>query len=161
MHHYDRNSNLIIICQKSEALGSNNNIISVNLHHDDDHVPYFDVEMPPGAADIIHENLEWSMPAALVTKIQESYPNVTAKQVHAAWTEMSKTLWKWNQYQLSSAEIFLKEYSDDVDVFDIPVADGVEQLCQGMKKVASRLKGKVVEIGIDATCMCDDLFTSN
>jgi hypothetical protein len=31
------------------------------------------------------------------------------------------------------------------------VTDGVEQLCWGMKNVASRLKGKVVEIRIDAT----------
>jgi hypothetical protein len=46
----------------------------------------------------------------------------------------------------------LKEYSEDVDIFDIPVADGVEQLCWGMKKIIGPLKGKVVEIGIDATC---------
>ena len=67
---------------------------------------------------------------------------------------MSETLWKRDQYQLPSAEILLKEYSDDIDVFDIPVADGVEQLCWGMKRVASWLKGMVVEIGIDATCTC-------
>jgi len=95
--------------------------------------PYFDVEMPSGASDIIRQHLEWSTPVSLVPQIQTSFPNVTAKQVHAAWTDMSET-------------------SDDVDVFDITVADGVEQLCWGMKKVANRLKGKVVEIGVDATC---------
>ena len=77
---------------------------------------------------------------------------MAVKQVHAAWTEMSKTLWKWDQHQLPLPKILLKEYLEDVDVFNIPMADGVEQLCWGRKQVASRLQGKVVEIGIDATC---------
>ena len=76
------------------------------------------------------------------------------KQVHAAQTEMSETLWKRDQYQLTFAEILLNEYSVDVDVFEIPVAEGVEQLCWGIKKVVSRLKGKVVEVAINATCEC-------
>ena|SRR5882762_6297099 len=149
MHRYDCNSSLVVTCREC---ASTDRIISVNLQHHDDHIPYFDVEMPSGASDIIRENLEWSTPAALVTKIQDSYPHVTGKQVHAAWTEMSETLWKRAQHQLPLAEILLKEYSDDVDVFEIPTAGGVEQLCWGMKRVSSRLKGMVVEIGIDATC---------
>jgi hypothetical protein len=133
-------------------LKSTDRTVSIHLHHYDDHIPYFDVEMPPGALDMIREDLEWSTPASLGAKIQASYPNVTAKQVHSAWTEMSETLWKRNQYQLPSAEILLKEYSEDVHVFDIPTADGIEQLCWGMKRVESKLKGQIVEIGIDATC---------
>jgi hypothetical protein len=70
--------------------------ISVNLCHHKDHVPYFDVEMLSGALDTIQENLEWSTLASLVTQIQASYPNVTAQQVHATWSQMSKTLWKCN-----------------------------------------------------------------
>ena len=65
---------------------------------------------------------------------------------------MSEVLWKRDHSQLLSAEILLKEFGDDVDVFDVKTADGVQQLCWGMKKIASRLKGKIVEIGIDATC---------
>jgi hypothetical protein len=59
------------------------------------------------------------------------------------------------EVQLISAaicKILLNEYLDDVDVFNILAADGVEQLCWGMKNVVSRLKGKEVEIRIDATC---------
>lgn len=110
--------------------------------------------MPSGASDIIREHLEWSTPGSLVEQIQASYPSVTAKQVHTAWTEMSETLWKRDQYQLTSAEILLNEYSADVDVFEIPVAESIEWLCWGIKKVASRLKGKVVEVAIDAACEC-------
>ena len=57
--------------------------------------------------------------------------------------------------QLPSGEILLKEYGDDVDVFDIPVEDGVQQPCWGMKKIAAKLKGKVVEIRIHVTCICN------
>jgi len=152
MHRYDCNSSLVVTCRKSDTVDDGNRTISINLHHEDDHVPYFDVEMPSGASDIIRDNLEWSTPASLVTQIQALYPNVTAQQIRTTWTQMSETLWKRDQYQLSSAETLLREYSDEVDIFDIPIADGVEQLCWGMKKVASRLKGMVVEIGIDATC---------
>jgi hypothetical protein len=96
--------------------------------------------MPLGASDIIRENLEWSTPASLIPKVQNSFLNVTAQQVCTTWTQMSETLWKRDQYQLLSAKILLKEYSNDVDIFDIPVAEGIKQLCWGMKKVASRLK---------------------
>ena len=76
----------------------------------------------------------------------------TAKQVHRAWTEMSKELWKRDNLQLPSAKILLEEYSKLVDIFNIKIEEGVQQLCWGMKKIGERLRGRVVEIGIDATC---------
>jgi hypothetical protein len=103
--------------------------------------------MPPAAAEVIRANLEWSTSAALVSQIQALYPNVSGKQVHATWSKMSETLWKREDLQLPSAKTLLKDFEDDVDT-----ADGVEQLCWGMKKIASRLKGSIVEVGIDATC---------
>ena len=87
------------------------------------HKQYFDVEMLLGAVDIICDNLEWSTPVSLTPQVQAIYPNMTGKQVHRAWTEMSETLWKRDHLQLLSAEILLKEYGDDVDVFVIPVED--------------------------------------
>jgi len=48
--------------------------------------------------------------------------------------------------------MLLKTYFRDVDLFDIPIVDSIKQLCWEMKKVIGSLKGKVVEIGIDATC---------
>lgn len=65
---------------------------------------------------------------------------------------MSKTLWRRDPLQLPLAKMLLKEFGGDVDVFDVNKAKGVEQLCWGMKKIGARLKGKVVEVGIDATC---------
>ena len=151
MYQYDCDSSLTVLCQKANG-DSMDWVIRVKLQHSDDHVLYYNVDIPPGAAGIIHKNLEWSTPVSLVPKIQVAYPNVTSKQSHTAWTHMSETLWTQDQYQLPSVETLLKEYSEDVDVFDILVVDGVDQLCWGMKKIVGPLKGKVVEIGIDATC---------
>jgi hypothetical protein len=54
--------------------------------------------------------------------------------------------------QLPSATLLLEEFPDDVEVFDTRAEVGVEQLAWGMKKILAGLKGKVVEIGVDATC---------
>jgi hypothetical protein len=91
MHRYDCDSSLTVSCRKANG-DSTDRVIRVKLQHSDDHIPYYDVDMPPGAAAIIRENLEWSTPVSLVPKIQAAYPNVTSK--HAAWTSMSETLWK-------------------------------------------------------------------
>jgi hypothetical protein len=48
--------------------------------------------------------------------------------------------------------MLLAENCDDVDVFEIQVEMGVEQLCWGVKKIASRLEGKIGEVAVDATC---------
>ena len=126
--------------------------VTVRLHHHKNHQLYYDVALPPDAAALIRENLEWSTPVSITPKVQALYPQVTPKQVHFAWTQMSETLWKRDKMQLPLAELLLKEFPSEVEIFDIEVAEGVEQLAWGMKKILESLKGKVVEIGIDATC---------
>ncbi|KAG2153487.1 uncharacterized protein EDB93DRAFT_1248751 [Suillus bovinus] len=125
--------------------------LSIRMRHHDAHVPYYDVAMPSDATQIIRDQLEWSSPSSLAPKIQALYPCITASQVHFAWTKMSEILWKKDSDQLTSAKMLLDEFGRDIDVFDVELADGVEQLCWGMKKITRRLEGKVVEIGLDAT----------
>jgi hypothetical protein len=129
MHRYDCESHLTVICR--DAIGEENmdHVITNILCHYDNHVPYYDVDMPEGASDIIRESLEWTTPVVLVPRIQALYPNVSANQVHAAWTKMSETLWRKDEQQLLSAEKLLVECPDDVDVFEVPTVDGIEQLC--------------------------------
>ena len=68
--------------------------VSIQIQHHERHNPYYNVTMPPKASDIIHENLEWMTPVSIIPKVQAVYPQVTGKQVHWAWTEMSEVLWK-------------------------------------------------------------------
>jgi len=93
--------------------------VAVQLKHAARHVGYVDVSMPPEALAMIRDNVEWLTPVVMVTKVQAAFPNVTAQQIHRAWTEMSEPF-------------------DDVDIFepeDVP--EGVEMLCWGMKKIAA------------------------
>ena len=151
MHHFECGSSLNITCQKVDKEASEC-IMVINLRHNINHTPYYDVAMPPEALKIIQNSIEWLTPVSLVVKIQSMHPNVSSKQIHSAWSAMSETIWKKDEQQLPSAEKLLTEFPDEVNVFDLLKADGVEQLAWGMKKIATPLKGKVVEIGIDATC---------
>ena len=78
---------------------------------------------------------------------------MTAAQIYATWSKISETLWKRDELQFPSAEKLLTEYLDEVDTFDVPKVDGVQQLCWGMKRIYHELKAKVVEIGVDVTCV--------
>ncbi|KAF8879754.1 hypothetical protein CPB84DRAFT_286538 [Gymnopilus junonius] len=115
-------------------------------------IPYYDVALPPEAAIMIREDLEWTSPGGMAKKVMAAYPTVTSAQVHKAWTTMSKTLWKRDPEQLPSIKVLLKEYRDEVDMLEITAAEGIEQVAWVMKKIAEPLRGKIVEIGIDATC---------
>jgi hypothetical protein len=150
MRRYNCKSCLNISCRDTDGKGTRT--ITIWLKHGEPHTPYYDVAVPPEASAMIRQDLEWSTPNSIMKKVQSMFPNVTATQVHTAWTTMSEILWKRDQLQLPSATILLKENSKDVDMFDIIVPEDIQQLAWGMRKIASRLRGKVVEVGIDATC---------
>jgi hypothetical protein len=145
-------SKLAISCRESD----NDNeelVVTVQLKHAGKHVNYTDVSMPAGALDIVRENVQWLTPVAMVGKVQAAFPAVTAAQIHRAWMEMSEVFWWCDDQQLPSTKMLLEELTDDVDIFTPEaVPEGVEMLCWGMKKIATPLKGKIVEIGVDATC---------
>lgn len=127
--------------------------VSVGLRHHVKHVLYVDVTMPPEALQMIEEQAEWSTPTAMASKIQSAYPQVTTKQIHAAWRELSQAYWRRDVNQLLSAKKLLQEYGDEVDIFDLEgVPEGVEMLAWGMKHIAEKLRGKIIEVGTDATC---------
>jgi hypothetical protein len=131
-----------------------NAYINIRLHHHFKHVHYVDVAMPPEAMQMVNEQAEWVMPSDLATKVRLAYPQVSTAQVYNAWKAVSETYWQRDHLQIPSTRKLLVEFSDDVDIFEPKnIPEGAEMLAWGMKKIAERLKGKVVEIGMDATCM--------
>ncbi|KAG6808211.1 hypothetical protein H0H92_005025 [Tricholoma furcatifolium] len=149
MQRFTCHSRLVITCQEINDLVR----ITTRLEHSTKHVIYTDVSMPEGALTIVRENVEWLTPVAMVSKVQAAFPEVTAAQIHMAWTQMSQLYWQRDESQLTSASKLLTEYPDEVDVFSpIEVLEGVEMLCWGMKKIAQPLDGRVFEVGLDATC---------
>ena len=155
MIRYPCHSNLIITCRETSRKHDKKVLISVYLEHDtsNGHTPYYDVSLPLDAADIVRDCLDWATPNEIVRRIQVLHPQVTAHQVHDAWRKMSEGVWKRDPEQMLSASMLLKEFKDDVDVFDVTPPEGAEMLCWGMKKILKQLRGKVVEIALDATCM--------
>lgn len=146
-------SSLVIVCKRANPRSLDaKQLVTIRLKHACPHTHYFNVDLPPEAADIIREGLESLTPNEMVTRVQHRYPNVTAAQIHSAWTRMSDVLWKRDQYQIPSAKILMSEFSDQIEVLDCDPAEGVEQLAWGMCLIAEQLCGKVVEIGVDATC---------
>ena len=152
MHRYECKSKMSILCWTNTSSGEKTRTVTIWLEHYKRHTPYYDVTLPLEAAEMIRENLDWTTPNEMVRKIQAKYPAVSNKQVHKAWTTMSETLWKRNAEQIPSARTLLTEYDGDADLLTIPAMDGVEQVAWVMKRIANALRGKIVEIGIDATC---------
>ncbi|THU79226.1 hypothetical protein K435DRAFT_884508 [Dendrothele bispora CBS 962.96] len=107
--------------------------------------------MPQRVTDIIHENMSHCTPNALVPKIQAEFPNITAAQIYSTWIKLSEELWKRADNPLESAKQLLAELGDEVDIIHTKVADGVEQLCWVIKKIAGPLGKGTVEVALDAT----------
>ncbi|KAI6004988.1 hypothetical protein EDC04DRAFT_2908091 [Pisolithus marmoratus] len=152
MKRFSCTSSLTVSCCYRQGNRVGQQTVSVKIRHLKAHIPYYDVMMPPDAIQIIHDDLEWSAPSALVPKIRALYPHLTASQVHFAWTRMSEILWKKDTNQLTSAQLLLEE-CHDIEVLDVTALDGIEQLCWGMTAIAHWLAGKVVEIALDATSL--------
>ncbi|KAG6835378.1 hypothetical protein H0H93_002014, partial [Arthromyces matolae] len=149
MKRYPCHSRLVITSRETEASMVR---VTVRLVHGARHVTYTDVAMPEGALAIVRENVEWLTPVAMVNKVQATFPEVTAAQIHTAWSQMSQLYWRRDDEQLPSAARLLTEFPADVDVFTpVSVPDGVEIICWGMKMIAQPLKGKIFEVGMDAT----------
>ncbi|OCH83594.1 hypothetical protein OBBRIDRAFT_742933, partial [Obba rivulosa] len=151
MHCFPCCSSLVIAFKDSHPGLSELRAISINIQHHDSHIPYYKVDLPGDAAQLIAERVHWSTPNEIVREVQAMHPYVTAAQVHGAWSKMSEVLWKRHKDQVSSAKMLLDEFKNDVDFFIVDISDGVEQVCWGIKQIAAQLQGKIVEIGLDAT----------
>ena len=161
MHRFRCKSKLNISCRANLGSEENAHTVTIWLEHHMRHLPYYDVSLPPEAAALIRENLEWICPSEIAKKVQSTYPSVTTNQVHTAWTTMSETLWKRGTQQIPSTRTLLGELQDDVAILDLLDVDGVEHVAWVMKKIALPLRGQIVEIGMDATCERNTLSIRN
>jgi hypothetical protein len=128
--------------------------ITVRLQHHQNHIPYFNVDLPAEAADLIRQNLRVATPNSLVGIVQEKFPQVSANQIYRCWATMSEALWKRADDQQESAETLLKELEEQggIDRFEMEVEEGVTAVAWGLPEIASRVKGRVFEVAMDATC---------
>ena len=152
MHRYNCKSNLNISCRTNPRSKEKTYTITIWLEHHMRHTPYYDVSLPPEAAALIRDSIEYHCPNEVAKKVLLTHPSITAKQVHTAWTTMSETLWKRSNDQVASVKALLGELQNDAVILDLPRMEGVKQVAWVMKRVMVPLQGRIVEIGIDATC---------
>ena len=126
--------------------------ISIWLKHHMKHTLYYDVSIPPDAAALICKNLDCLCQNEVGKKVLMAYLSVTAKQVHAAWTAMSETLWKQGRDQSASVKAHLEELQDNTATLDLPEIEVVKQIMWVMREVVHVLLRKIVKVRIDATC---------
>ena len=128
-------------------------LVVVSISHEERHVPYINVEMPPAACDFIREHL-YTAPITLIPEVTQQWPQVTPKQVYNAWVAHSAILWKKDNDQRVSATALLEELEKkgEVDMWQLKLPDGVEAFAWGMTPIGRQLQSKVVELALDATC---------
>lgn len=155
MKRFPCHGRLHISCRAANKQDPLDLTLRIYLRHSIKHIHYYDVAMPAGASDFIRDHVEWLTPSEMISKVRETYPQVTPQQIHSTWTKMSEMYWKRADKQLESARILVEDSENEIDLFTpVGLPEGVEIFCFGMKKIAEPLTAKVVEIAIDATCMC-------
>jgi hypothetical protein len=77
MKRYNCHSQLVVTSKAANVTGQQ--LVSIQLHHHKKHTPYYNIEMPAEALEMIRTDLEWSTPVSMVGHIQALFPNVTAK----------------------------------------------------------------------------------
>ena len=152
MDRYPCKSKMSISCHVTRGSRGTTHTISIWVEHHSRHIPYYNVDLPSEAAEMIQENLEWTCPSEIAKKVQMTHLSVTASQIYRAWMTMSEILWKRDLDQLTSVRTLLGEFDDNVDILRLPAIEGAIQVAWVMKDIVGLLQGKIVEVGIDTTC---------
>lgn len=150
MDRFECNGQLNIRIKPSEDGRHPHTLVHVTLKHERKHVGYYDVSMPPEAVDMIRNFLSVS-PTEIAAKVTSAHPHLVPKQVYRFWTKLSVELWQHDADPSKSIEILLDQHPD-TDLWHLVVPEGVTAVAWGMKAIAERIAGSVVEIAVDATC---------
>ncbi|KIJ27755.1 hypothetical protein M422DRAFT_271044 [Sphaerobolus stellatus SS14] len=129
MDRFDCKSSLTISMSRNEA-SSIRQSITVHLEHGMKHVPYYDVQLPKAAQELIFQNL-WASSSIIAAKVQKEYPHITSQQVYRAWVEFTEGI--------------------GCQILPVTCVEAVQVLAWGLKYPDAKLAGKVVEVGIGAT----------
>jgi hypothetical protein len=131
--------------------------VRVTLVHNCRHEHYVDVSMPGDARQFIIDNIDLT-PGDLYSRVASNWPTIERYQVYHTWSRNAEGLWKRDDDPIISAKSLLQGWKDDVDLFDLALENDVIGMAWGIKNVAQRVQGMIVEIALDATC---ESFSSN
>jgi hypothetical protein len=121
--------------------------VDLSHHH---HSEYVDIRITEELKDYIRKNLRQT-PRQLWDDLGARMGNVTEKQLHRCWMELSSRAWKTDEDQVSSAVQLIKKY-DSIEVLFHITERGVKAIAFGIKTLIKTIGVAALEIGIDATC---------
>ncbi|KAJ7015883.1 hypothetical protein C8F04DRAFT_1204854 [Mycena alexandri] len=98
-----------------ETSGQNcdGNISLQRIKHEENHIPYYSIDVPPDVVDFVHKNHKLTT-TQLWDEILKVHPNppFSRKVIHSMWADINAKEWKRDPDELKSAKIILEEFSD-------------------------------------------------
>jgi hypothetical protein len=80
--------------------------------------------------------------------------NLTQKQIHAEWTKVNETAWKFDDDQVKSTSELLAQTQglDDCEIIPIQHKKGINAIAFGFNGMLDDIGDNVKEIAMDSTC---------
>jgi hypothetical protein len=147
----------VSITVKTDRYDARQSILDITMDHQCQHIKYYDVSMPEDAVKYIIDHIQLP-PGLLATEVTKRWKHITRAQVYSAWTRNVQHLWKIEEDPLHSGRKLLGQWSNEVDLFDLQLPDGVIALGWGIRSIANRIKHLVIEVALDATCACVPIY---
>ncbi|KAF8967522.1 hypothetical protein BDZ97DRAFT_1656387 [Flammula alnicola] len=141
----------------------------VKFQHEDDHVPYWNIDVPSEIQDFVRENLELS-PTQLWDEIlkKNPSPSFSRKAIYQIWHENESKKWKRDPDEVKSAKILLEEASEkqnmnrniySVESIPLPDNPSFTAIAFCLPEVLRKWGGKVRELSLDSACEKYTLFS--
>ncbi|KDQ14257.1 hypothetical protein BOTBODRAFT_110345 [Botryobasidium botryosum FD-172 SS1] len=132
--------------------------IDITVRHEENHVPYCDVSLPPDVKAVVQNSLDKNV-TQIWNDVLTLYPspNFTRKSVYRLWYSLVRGRWSLDSDQVLSAEKLLERgeeagglgaYSFKRISLDIP--DGYSAISFSIPEMIERWGGRLREVAIDS-----------
>ncbi|KAJ7575437.1 hypothetical protein C8J56DRAFT_801436 [Mycena floridula] len=143
-------------------------IAFVKISHDDDHVAYCNIAVPPEIQEYVKNNADLN-PRKLWAHILKTWyptspPPFLQKSIYHLWAVQDRKRWKRDENELKSAKILLEEAAKLKDVprkglcsvepINLPTqeGDGFTALAFTLPETLRKFGGQVRELALDSAC---------
>ncbi|KAJ7500458.1 hypothetical protein B0H11DRAFT_1714586 [Mycena galericulata] len=138
-------------------------IAFVKLLHQDDHVPYWSIDVPPDVVEFVRQNPKLT-PTQLWDEILKAHPkpSFTRRAIYAMWAETNAAEWKRDPDEIKSANILLEEFTApkpgsggkeplySVEPIPLTPQPGFTAIAFALPKLLREVGGRVRELSLDS-----------
>ncbi|KAJ7689078.1 hypothetical protein B0H14DRAFT_2420865 [Mycena olivaceomarginata] len=137
----------------------------VKIKHDEEHIPYYSIDIPPDVVDYVHKNHKLTT-TQLWDEILKVHPNppFSRKAIHSMWAQINATEWKRDPDELKSAKIILEDFSNSapgkkplytVESIPLPDVPDFTAIAFCLPNILREVGGRVRELSLDSACESD------